>query len=207
VAYVKGELLQDSSDILAAVKALVLEEGVGRPDAREFVQREPLLRAEAVGGVMGSFFGYFVSPPGSEGEAASRGDGAPQRRRAAFEHVRKDARQKHHALDERVVRQRFEHDAARPAPGALDALQMYESDSDDEEAPPPPAPRPTAPVEPAAPAEPEPPRDKIDEAMQGLEAASPRIDAACGTLWRMRRRLDELDAAIAQANAKRQRRG
>jgi glutathione S-transferase len=72
VAYVKGELLQDSSDILAAVKALVMEDGVGRPDAREFVQREPLLRAEAVGGVMGSFFGYFVSPPGSEGEAASR---------------------------------------------------------------------------------------------------------------------------------------
>jgi hypothetical protein len=101
-------------------------------------------------------------------------------------------------------------DAAQPAPGALDALQVYESDdSDDEEAPPPPAPRPAAPVEsapPAPPAEPEPPRDKIDEALEGLGAASPRIDAACGTLWRMRRRLDELDAAIAQANAKRQRR-
>jgi hypothetical protein len=85
---------------------------------------------------------------------------------------------------------------------------MYESDDDEEEAPPPPAPRPAAPVEsapPAPPAEPE-PRDKIDAALEGLEAASPRIDAACGVLWRMRRRLDELDAAIAQADAKRQRR-
>jgi len=97
-------------------------------------------------------------------------------------------------------------DAPQPAFDALAALQVYESDSDDEEAPPP-APRPTAPVESAPPAEPEPePLDKIDEAMDGLRAASPRIDAACGVLWRMRRRLDALDAAIAQADAKRRRR-
>ena len=85
---------------------------------------------------------------------------------------------------------------------------MYESgDSGDEEAPPPPAPHLAAPAEPAPSAEPEPePRDKIDEAMDGLQAASPRIDAACGVLWRMRRRLDELDAAIARADTKRQRR-
>ena len=70
------------------------------------------------------------------------------------------------------------------------------------------APRPAAPVEPAPPAppaEPE-PADKIDAALEGLEAASPRIDAACSVLWRMRRRLDELDAAIAHADTKRQRR-
>jgi hypothetical protein len=98
-------------------------------------------------------------------------------------------------------------DVPQPAFDTLAALQMYSDDSGDEEAPPAPAPRLAAPVEPAPPAEPEPePLDKIDEAMKGLQAASPRIDAACGTLWRMRRRLDELDAAIAQADAKRQRR-
>ena len=99
-------------------------------------------------------------------------------------------------------------DVPQPAFDALAALQVYESDdSGDEEAPPAPAPHLVAPAEPTAPAEPEPePRDKIDEAMDGLQAASPRINAACGVLWRMRRRLDELDAAIARADTKRQRR-
>jgi glutathione S-transferase len=72
VAYVKGELLQDSGEIVAAVKSLVMDDGVGRPDAADFLQRESALSAEAVGGVLGTFFGYFVCPPGSEGEAAAR---------------------------------------------------------------------------------------------------------------------------------------
>ena len=72
VAYVKGELLQDSSVITNAVKSLVTDDGLGRPDACEFLRRESALSDEAVGGVLGSFFGFFVCPPGSDGEAAAR---------------------------------------------------------------------------------------------------------------------------------------
>jgi hypothetical protein len=132
----------------------------------------------------------YVGPAGSDNDAAGSGDG-----------IACDDDEAGGDEDEAG-------DVPQPVFDALAALQMYESsDEEEEEAPPPPAPRLVAPAEPAPPAEPEPePLDKIDEAMEGLGAASPRIDAACSTLWRMRRRLDELDAAIAQADAKRQRR-
>ena len=53
VAYVKGELLQDSSVITNAVKSMVTDDGLGRPDACEFLRRESALSDEAVGGVLG----------------------------------------------------------------------------------------------------------------------------------------------------------